>query len=81
MKEQIENCFGRLVFWGGWGGYLPGFVDLICFKIFNIKNLSADIKHKIGHNSGPRGSPMARIWHAPSYHTPKRFSMPKGHQF
>ena len=61
--------------------YLPGFVDLICFKIFSIRNLRADIKHKHGHNSGPRGSPMARIWHAPSYHTPEGFSKPKGPQF
>ena len=26
--------------------YLPGIVDLICFKIFNIRNLSGAIKHK-----------------------------------
>ena len=32
-------------------------VDLICFKIFNIRNLRVDIKHKNGHNSGPRGVP------------------------
>ena len=31
----------------------------------NIGNLNANIKHNNCHNSGPRGSPMARIWHAP----------------
>ena len=40
--------------------YLPGFVDLICFKIFNIRNLRVDIKHtKIVRNGvpgGPHGS-------------------------
>ena len=46
-------------------GYLPGFVDLICFNIFNIRNLSADIKGENCHNSGPKGFPMARIWHVP----------------
>ena len=33
------------------------------------------------HKSRPRASPMARIWHAPSYHTLKGFFMPKGGQF
>ena len=37
--------------------------------------------HKNGYNSGPRASPMARIWHAPSYHIPRGFSVPKGIQF
>ena len=44
---------------------LPGFVDLICFTIFNIGNLRVDIKHKNDHKWDPWGSPMARIWHAP----------------
>ena len=42
----------------------PGFVDLICFKIFSIGDLVVDIKHKNGHKWGPRGSPKASIWHA-----------------
>ena len=29
--------------------YLPGFVDLIHSKIFNIRRLRVDIKHKNGH--------------------------------
>ena len=53
--------------------YLLGFVDLICFKIFNIGNLRVDIKHKSGDKWNPRGSPWVRIWHAPSYHIPKHF--------
>ena len=36
---------------------LLGFVDLICFKVFNIRILSAEIKHKNGHNSGQKKSP------------------------
>ena len=59
----------------------PGICRPICFKIFNIGNLGVDIKHKNDHNSGPWGSPMARIWHVPYYHTPKDFVMPKGTQF
>ena len=57
------------------------FVDLICFKFFNLGDLGVDIKHKNGHNSGPRRSSITRIWHAPSYHTAKGFFMPKGIQF
>ena len=41
---------------------------------------NCDIKRKNGHNSGRRGSPMARIWNVPYYHTPNGFSMPKGPQ-
>ena len=37
--------------------YLPGFVDLICFKIFNIGNLRVDIKHKNDHKWVPGGPP------------------------
>ena len=29
--------------------YLPGFVDLICFKFFNIGNGKTDINPKNGH--------------------------------
>ena len=39
-----------------------------------------DMGHKNGHNSGPRVSPGARIWHAPSHHIPGGFAMPKGAQ-
>ena len=34
---------------------LLGFVDLICFKFFNIGNWSADINPENGHKWGPRG--------------------------
>ena len=40
-----------------------------------------DMGHKNGHNSVPRASPTARIWHAPSYHISKGFSKLKGTQF
>ena len=40
--------------------------------------MTANIRPKNGHNSSPRGSPMARIWHAPCYHTPKGFFKPRG---
>ena len=60
--------------------YLPGFVDLICIKIFKIGNFGVDIKHKNGHKWCPRGSPWARIWHVPYYHIPKHLFIPKGGQ-
>ena len=41
----------------------------------------SDIRPKNGHKLGSRGFPMARIWHAPYYHTSKSFSKPKGTQF
>ena len=53
--------------------YLPGFVDLICFRIFNIGNLRVDINYKNGHKWSPRGFPRVRNWHAPYYHIPKHF--------
>ena len=53
----------------------------IYIKISNIRKMRSDIRPQNGHNSGPRGSPMARIWHVPYYHTPKGFFKPKGPQF
>ena len=38
-------------------GYLPGFIDLICFKVFNIGSFRVDIKHKNCHNLVKNGSP------------------------
>ena len=35
--------------------------------------------HKNGHNSGPRASPRARIWHAPSYHIPRKIPVNMPH--
>ena len=61
--------------------YLPGCVDLICVKIFNIGDLRVDIKHKNGHKRTPRGSPWVRIWHVPYYHTVKDYFTPNGTQF
>ena len=37
--------------------YLPGFVDVICFKFFNIGNFSVDINPQNGHNSGQKWVP------------------------
>ena len=37
--------------------YFPGFVDLMCFKIFNIGNLRVDLKDKNVHKRGPKGWP------------------------
>ena len=51
------------------------------YKIVNIGKMRSDIRPKNGHNSGPSGSPMARIWHVPYHHTHKEFFMPKGTQF
>ena len=39
--------------------------------------MRANIKHKNGHNSAPRASPMGRIWHVPSYRIPGVFPYPK----
>ena len=61
----------------------PGYLYIrlytpIYIKISNIRKMRSDIRSKNGHKTNPRASPMARIWHAPSYHTPKGFFMPKG---
>ena len=56
--------------------YTPTYI-----KISNIRKMRSDTRPQNGHNSGPRGSPMARIWHVPSYYTPKGFFKPKGPQF
>ena len=52
-------------------------------KISSVRicRLGANMGHKNGHNSAPKASPRVRIWHAPSYHIPRGFSMPKGEQF
>ena len=57
----------------------PHIFDLfhIYLIFFNIGNLGADIKTKNCHTWRPRGSHMARIWHAPYYHIPKSFLSPK----
>ena len=49
-------------------------------KYWIIGIMRANKRPQNCHNSGPRAFPMARIWHAPSYHTHKGFSMPKGGQ-
>ena len=53
----------------------------IYIKISNIRKMRSDIRPKKCHKWTPRGSPMARTWHAPYYHTPKGFFKPKGPQF
>ena len=50
-------------------------------KISNIGKMKPDIRHKHDQNSIPRASPTARIWHAPSYHIPRGFAMPKVDSF
>ena len=60
--------------------HIPSYI-LIYFKISNIRKMRPDIRHKNGHKTKSRASPMARIWHAPSYHIAKGFSIPKGIQF
>ena len=48
------------------------------FKIFNIRNLRADIKHKNGHKPAPRGPPWSEFgMHLPTI-PPKVFSCPIG---
>ena len=53
----------------------------IYFKIPNIRKMRLDIRPQNAHKTSPRASPMARIWHAPSYYIPRRFCMPKAIQF
>ena len=60
--------------------HIPSYTS-IYFKITNIQKMKSDIRPKNGLKTDPRASPMVRIWHAPSYHIPKGFSMPKGPQF
>ena len=45
--------------------YLPGFIDLIYFKLFSIGDGRIDKKHKNGAKFDHMGSPRARILHAP----------------
>ena len=52
----------------------------IYFKISTMKKMRINVRHQNNHNSGSRASPRARIWHAPSYHIPRSFAMPKGAQ-
>ena len=59
--------------------YIPSYIP-IYIKISNIRKMGSDIRPKNGHKWDPRGSPMASIWHTPSYRTPKGFFMPKGPQ-
>ena len=40
--------------------HIPSYTS-IYFKISNIRTLRADMKHKNGHNSGPRAFPRVRI--------------------
>ena len=56
--------------------YIPLYTP-IYIKISNIRKMRFDIRPQNGHKSGPRASPMARIWHAPLYHTPKGFFIPE----
>ena len=52
-------------------------VDVICFKIFNIRNLSVDIKYKNGHKWRPWGSPWSEFGMYLTNIPPKVFSCPK----
>ena len=56
-------------------------VIVFAFFFCNITKMRPDIRPKNDHKTRPRASPMARIWHAPCYHIPRRFSLPKGTQF
>ena len=40
--------------------YIPSYTP-IYINIFNIRKLRANIKHKSGHNSGPRASPRVSV--------------------
>ena len=60
--------------------YIPLYTP-IYIKISNIRKMRSDIRPKNSHKWSPRGSPMARIWHAPYYHTPKGFLSPKDPNF
>ena len=62
--------------------YLPGFVDLICFKIFNIRNLRVDMTHtKIVITQVPGGPPWPEFGMRLSTIPPKVFSCPKEVKF
>ena len=71
-RSRSEGCGN-----GRGSNGIPSYA-LIYMKILNIRTMRANIRPKNGHNSGPRVPPMARIWHAPSYHIPRGFAMPKG---
>ena len=52
--------------------YMPLYTP-IYIKISNIRKMRSDIRPTNCLKCGPRGSPMARIWHARYYHTVKGF--------
>ena len=60
--------------------YIPSYTP-IYIKISNIRKMRSDIRPKNSLKWGPKGSPMARIWHARYYHTVKGFFTPKGPLF
>ena len=60
--------------------YIPSYTSTY-INILHIQKMTANIRPQNGHKSSPRGFPMARIWHAPSYHIVKGFFTPKGPQF
>ena len=53
------------------------FIYLTYIKILNIRKMRANIKHKNGHNSGPR-APRVRILPKGSYHVSRGFGTPNG---
>ena len=57
--------------------FIPSYTPTYIKKL-NIGKMPANIRPKNGHNSGPRASPRARIWHAPSI-SPEVLPWPKGH--
>ena len=61
--------------------YLPGFVDLIYFKIINIRNLSADINPKMVINGVPWGPPWPEFGMHLTTIPPKVFLSPKVFNF
>ena len=66
--------------------YIPSYTPKCChihsytriyLKIFNIRKMKANIKHKNGHNSTPRESPRIRTWPKASYHVSRGSNTPK----
>ena len=51
---------------------------IIYIRIFDIRKMRTDRKHKNGHNSDPSAPPTPQIWLKPSYHAPRGSCAPKG---
>jgi hypothetical protein len=70
--------------------YTLKYVQILLYTFIHLHRLQSiifftkirpDVRPNQCHNSDPRASPRAGIWHPPSYHIPKGFSISKEPHF